>query len=125
MLRRSGGPLAGDELLRVFGRPPRLQSCECERSDETTLTQAFQLMSGELVQNLTSSRTNRASRLAASRRPTPEVITELYWSTVSRPPSDAELSKLCDYVDREANRTAGLQDVLWGLVTSHEFLLRR
>jgi hypothetical protein len=123
MLRRRSSPQAGDELLRVFGKPPRLQSCECERTDETTLNQAFQLVSGGLLHELTSSDQNRIAGLS-SRDPA-DAITELYWHALSRAPTDAERQSLTEYVTRHRNRTAALQDVLWSLVTSHEFVLRR
>ncbi|MBI1344665.1 DUF1553 domain-containing protein [bacterium] len=124
MLRRRGGPAAGDEWLRVFGRPPRLQSCECERTEETTLTQAFQLLSSELIQQLTADPQNTAAKLA-KKEPADQAITDLYWTTVSRRPGDQELAKLTEYVRSHEDTTVALQDVLWSLVTSHEFLLRR
>jgi hypothetical protein len=123
MLRRQGGPLGGDELLRVFGKPPRLQSCECERTDETTLNQAFQLVSGGLMHQLTTSPQNRLATLKTD--DVPAAVTELYWHALSRPPTDSERTAVTEYVARHTDRTAALQDVLWSLVTSHEFVLRR
>lgn len=124
MLRRRGGPAAGDEWLRVFGRPPRLQSCECERTEETTLTQAFQLLSSELIQQLTTDPQNTAAKLAKTES-MDRAISQLYWITVSRSPNEQELVKLTEYVQSQGDKTTALQDVLWSLVTSHEFLLRR
>ena len=43
------GVRSGVEFLEVFGKPDRLLTCECERSEETTLAQAFQLINGEVV----------------------------------------------------------------------------
>ena len=37
----------GIEFLRVFGKPERLLSCDCERNDNTTLAQALQLITGD------------------------------------------------------------------------------
>src|SRR5207245_2641615 len=39
-------PGAGPRFLKAFGKPDRQLSCECERGDETTLVQAFQLLTG-------------------------------------------------------------------------------
>lgn len=125
MLRRQGGPLAGDNWLRVYGRPQRLQSCECERSDETTLAQAFQLISSSLMNNLMSQSGNRAEQLAKSPDDLKTVVTDLYWSTLSRPPSDQEWESLQVYLKDQPDRRVALQDLLWSLATSHEFLLRR
>ena len=49
---RDERPSMDDKFLAVFGKPPRLLSCECERSVGTTLGQAFQMISGPLVNEL-------------------------------------------------------------------------
>ena len=36
-------------FLKIFGKPDRLLTCECERSESTTLAQAFQLINGESI----------------------------------------------------------------------------
>ena len=38
----------GERFLKVFGKPDRLLTCECERNDDPGLLQAFQLITGEL-----------------------------------------------------------------------------
>jgi hypothetical protein len=124
MLRRQGGPLAGDVWLRTTGRPQRLQSCECERSDETTLAQAFQLISGELVHQLTTDPANRIGQWPRDLDPS-TALDDLFWSALSRGPTTQERTVLLARLAAADDRTAAWQDVLWSLVTSHEFLLRR
>lgn len=125
MLRRKGGPQAGDQMLRVFGKPPRLQSCECERSDETTLAQAFWLLSGTTVQQLIGDSRGIVAQLAKDRIAPADAVTQLYWRTLSRAPSDEELSSMTAYLQAKPVRAAALEDILSALVTSPEFLLRR
>ena len=72
-------------LLKLFGRPARLQSCECERSVESTLNQAFELVSGPMLHDLLISPENRLGPLLVSDKPFAEIIAELYWSALSRP----------------------------------------
>ncbi len=43
------GPAIDSSFLKSFGKPDRLLSCECERSESTTLDQAFQMINGETV----------------------------------------------------------------------------
>jgi hypothetical protein len=70
-------PDVGNDFLQVFGQPSRETACECERSDEPKLTQALQLISGELVASKLQSRQSRlsvalrdtATRLAAAGEP--------------------------------------------------------
>ena len=123
--RRDEGPADADRFLKLFGKPPRLQSCDCERSDETTLGQTFQLVSGPLVNRMLSANGNRLDQLLQSNRPTGEIVTELYWTTLTRSPTVDELKKSTEFLDVAKNRRAALEDVAWGLLNSHEFLLRR
>ena len=114
-----------DRFLRLFGRPQRLQSCDCERSDETTLGQTFQMVSGELINHLLSKKENRLENLLASNQPTGELVTEIYWVTLTRPPTEDELTATSRYLEKSVNRRSALEDVMWGLFNSNEFLLRR
>jgi len=123
--RRETGPSDADRFLKLFGKPPRLQSCDCERSDETTLGQTFQMVSGSLVNRMLSANGNRLEELLNSKRPTAEVVTELYWTALTRPPTADELRDTIKFLDAAAHRRAALEDVTWGLLNSHEFLLRR
>lgn len=43
---------AEDKFLAAFGKPPRLVCSESERSNETTMGQAFQFVSGPLLNEL-------------------------------------------------------------------------
>jgi hypothetical protein len=128
--RREGGPTTADQFLTVFGKPPRLQSCDCERSDETTLTQTFQLVSGSLVNDMLGDPKNRLDELARSNRPIREIVTEVYWTTLNRPATEQELDQSVRYIESAKARDSSkgwrlaLEDVTWGLLNSHEFLLR-
>lgn len=114
-----------DKFLRLFGKPPRLQSCDCERSDETTLGQTFQLVSGPLINRLLAERDNRLDALLSSTRSSAEIVTDLYWSTLTRAPRSEELTVTVRLIDNAKNRRAALEDLTWGLFNSNEFLLRR
>jgi hypothetical protein len=115
----------GEKFLTVFGKPVRSLSCECERSEDTTLSQAFQLITGEMVNQMLSEMDNRLGRLVAANRSVPEIIDELYLATLCRRPSAKERVKATELVVQSKDRRAALEDVLWGLVNAKEFLLRR
>jgi hypothetical protein len=117
---------SGDRFLSVFGKPQRLQSCECERVADSTLSQAFQLISGELINEMLSRRENRLAGMAADTKlSNADLITELYWSALSRVPHPAELAAMQRMLDTAANRRQALEDIAWGILNSDEFLLRR
>ena len=135
--RREGNATTADQFLAVFGKPPRLQSCDCERSTETTLTQTFQMVSGRLINQMLSQERNRIDRLMRANLAPAELVKELYWISLNRSPTDDELAAMAELIN-QANRSDAekggngsralrqcLEDLTWGLLNSHEFLLRR
>ncbi|MCB9951841.1 MAG: DUF1549 domain-containing protein [Planctomycetaceae bacterium] len=122
---RYAKPEAGDEFLRLFGKPNRLQSCECERTNETTLAQTFELVSGEIIsKSLSSDKGLVAQALQQNMSPT-DFITTLYWSALTRAPSPAELSILTQHIESSPNRRTAFENVAWAVLNSNEFLLYR
>jgi len=114
-----------EKFMTAFGKPVRSLSCECERSDDTTLNQAFQLITGAMLNNMLSQSDNRVGRLLATSKTTSEIVEELYYAALSRPPEVKERTRAVELVDRAPDRRAALEDLLWGLVNSKEFLLRQ
>jgi len=123
--QRGQAPTAAEQFLKVFGKPERLLTCECERGDDTTLNQAFQLLTGELLNEMLSAKDNRIGRLLAARKSDREIIEALYLTALCRPPTESELKATVALVAKSKDRRAGLEDVAWGLVNAKEFLLRR
>jgi hypothetical protein len=115
----------GERFLKVFGKPDRLLTCECERSEDTGVLQSFQLLTGELVHSLLSDENNRIGKLLAASKSDAEIIETFYLAALSRYPTAKEKEKLVAFVGKAKDRRAALEDVVWGLVNSKEFLLRR
>ncbi len=82
-------PTDAERFLTAFGKPIRLLTCECERSEDTTLNQAFQLITGQMLNDMLAEPDNRLGRLLAAGKPMADVVEELYLTALSRPPSDA------------------------------------
>jgi hypothetical protein len=124
--RRRGQPATdGEKFLFAFGKPVRSLSCECERSEDTTLNQAFQLITGPLVNQMLRAADNRIDRLLAAGKCDAEMIEEFYLAALCRPPSPAEREAALTMLRRAKDRRAALEDLVWGLVNAKEFLLRR
>jgi hypothetical protein len=115
----------GTRFLKVFGKPDRLLTCECERSEDAGMLQAFQLITGELVHTLLREPDNRIGKLMTAGKADAEILDELYLAALARPPSETERVRLLAYVGGAKDRRAAWEDVVWGLVNAKEFLLRR
>jgi hypothetical protein len=112
-------------FLKVFGKPDRLLTCECERSEDPGMLQAFQLITGELVHSLLTDPNNRIGQLLASGRSDGELLDEFYLRALARYPTETERVRLLAYLSGAKDRRAAWEDVVWGLVNAKEFLLRR
>lgn len=115
---------SSDAFLTLFGKPMRLLSCECERSSETTMSQAFNLVSGPEINDLLSSPENRIQQILAAGKSNRDLITELYWAALSRPPSQAELLETTARVDKSEERRRAFEDLSWALLNAKEFVFR-
>ncbi len=114
-----------EQFLKEFGKPPRATACECERSNASSLSQVFTFTSGPGLDKLLRKDDNRLGELIHSGKSPSEVLAELYWQTLSRPPSDTEAAKLVPAIEQAPDRRGALEDIMWGLLNSKEFLLRR
>ena len=114
-----------DRFLKVFGKPPRELSTECERNGEPTMAQTFQLIGGPTIQSMVASRENVLDSMIASGLAPGRLVETLYWRCLSRPPTTEETAPLALHLESSSEKRAALEDVLWGLLNSKEFLLRK
>jgi len=112
-------------FLQVFGQPPRETVCECERSDETTLGQSFELIGGEVVDEKLTDPDNAIGRLLAEHRADGEIVVELYLAALSRYPTIGELRAARAHIAEKGDRRGALEDVLWAVLNTTEFMMRR
>ncbi len=110
-------------FFRIFGRPVRASVCECERSNEPSITQALHLMNSPEMTAKLHDRQGRVRQLALASLGPNETIDELCLSALARFPTDAERAVLLQSLaEAGIDRRAALEDVLWTLVNSKEFI---
>ena len=112
-------------FLDAFDRPKRVTVCDCERSSAATLGQVLLLAnSGEIESKIENGESRIAKRLAAKKTQA-EIVREMYLAAFSRTPTPAESKRIEKHLDREPNRKAGLEDVMWVVLNSKEFLFNK
>ncbi len=109
-------------FLETFGRPTRQSVCACERGTEPSVAQALHLMNSPLTAQKLSDRTGRAAQLAGSASSAAEIIDELFLAALSRYPTDGEREVMLAAFDGAADRRESVEDVLWTLLNTKEFV---
>ncbi len=116
------GSTRGGYAMKIFGRPDREKTCDCERSNEPSVAQALYLINDQEVLSKLDDPNGRLSKLLKSIKDDRELIIELYVTALSRFPTDKELQLQLEYVATAASRADGMQDVLWTLLNVREFV---
>ncbi len=118
------GVKMGSPFLKTFGKPDRLLTCECERSESTTLAQAFQLINGDSVRTKVEASDNRIGRLIGIGLSDERIAEELTLAALSRRPTASETAEIVGHVRKAGDRRKGWEDAAWALINTKEFLLR-
>lgn len=114
-------------FLSTFGKPDRLITCDCERSNEPSMTQVLHLYNGDTVNTKLQTAGSRAE-LAVALADNNQVLDELYLTALARLPSADERDKLLPELAAVsgdiplAERRAAIEDLYWSVLTSREFL---
>ena len=112
----------GSYFMDTFDRPKRVSGCECERSTSATLSQVLLLSNSDEVEGKLQNGTARIAKLFEAKRSTPQMIEELYLAAFSRYPTPQEIFTATAYIDRDSEPRKAVEDLLWSLLNSREFL---
>ena len=109
-------------FFRIFGRPTRTTVCACERGDAPSISQALHLLNSPEISEKIEHRHGRVRNLVKQNASNEQIMDELYLSTVSRYPSDAEKQLFEQALNGSTDRKAAVEDLLWTLLNTKEFL---
>ncbi len=111
------------EFLDAFGRPNSSAECPCERDAKPSVVQALHLMNSNRLQSKIASSEGRAKKLAEGKLPEKEIISEIYLAAYSRYPVEEEMGiALKAFSAKDATRKSAIEDVMWALINSAEFV---
>jgi len=117
-------PPADNYFLKIFGQPQREMACQCERSNESNLSQALQMINGPVVHNKLRDANGRIAKLVAAGKPDEEIINELYLSALCRRPVAAEIEAAKKHIAANTDKKLAMEDIGWALLNSKEFLFQ-
>ena len=105
-------------FLKTFGRPARELACECERENESNLSQALQLIGGATVNGKLRDDRGRMAQLAKSGMPPEQITRELYMVALSRDPTPTELTAAQRHLTAAKDFRQAVEDLGWVLINS-------
>lgn len=131
LTRRASGHLsmrlAGTYAMQIFGKPERAVNCDCERNDRPTLLQSVFLQNDPIIeQRLENSGWLAEIAAAESTKAMPplvELIEEAWLRSLCRMPTQAEMHRSLAHLNDAESTSSGMQDLLWALLNTKEFLL--
>jgi hypothetical protein len=112
-------------FLKLFGKPQRMDACECERDNGSNMLQALHFINGKSILGRVSSANARPAQLVAKKLDDTQLVTELYLWSLARNPSERELRVGVEFLKSQENRSEAAQDLMWALLNSKDFLLSR
>ncbi len=110
-------------FFKTFGQAKRESVCTCETVQEANLSQALHLINGRTIDGSLRGDSKIIRDLQAAKKSPEEIIQHLYLRTLTRPPSEKELTTMLAQLPSEIkHQEQFLKDIHWALLNSNEFL---
>lgn len=112
------------EFLSLFGKPQRMEACECERDGGSNMLQALHLINGQPILSKVANPASRVVTLAKGKLTDEQLVDELYLWSICRNPTDKERTVAIDFIKSyDKQRAEAAQDLMWALLNSRDFML--
>jgi hypothetical protein len=114
-------------FLDAFGRPERLQTCSCERQEDSSVGQALHLNNGKTLNDKLRSPKGQIQRWLDQKVSDAEAVRRIFLAALCREPTGEERRRLLGLMaeagrDPQSTRREVLEDLFWGVLTGREFL---
>ena len=113
------------EFLNLFGKPKRMEACECERDDGANMLQALHFINGKSILSRVSNGNGRVAKLLKQGLKDGVLADELYLWSIARRPSQAERTLAQKFLKSYGpkKRAEAAQDLMWALLNSRDYML--
>ncbi len=110
-------------FLTIFGRPVREANCDCERTTDPTLLQTLYIRNDPNLLGKMEAPTSWIAELrkAGGQLDVDRAIEQAFLRTVSRPPTDQEMSNARADIAAARSSADGMRDLLWAMINTREF----
>jgi hypothetical protein len=120
----------GSYFLAAFGRPPRVQTCSCERTDDSSVAQTLHVANGSTLNDKLKSEKSILTEIIEKQLSSEEALERIYVRSLSRYPTPLEREealKVLASVPHEGEaaqeeRRLALEDLTWAILSGKEFL---
>lgn len=111
-------------FLNLFGKPQRMDACECERDNTSNMLQALHFINGKSILGRVQNPNARPALLLRGKIADKDLVTELYLWSVCRRPRPEELKVGLDFIASYGDKKLeAAQDLMWSLLNTRDFLL--
>jgi hypothetical protein len=111
-------------FLGIFGKPQRMDACECERDLSTNMLQALHFINGQAILNRVTNPAGRPTLLLAKKPTDDELIDQLYLWSLARRPTEKEHALAAKFITDDGDkRNEAAQDLMWALLNSRDFTM--
>ncbi len=112
------------DFLSLFGKPQRMEACECERDNDSNMLQALHLINGNSILRRVTDGNGRVAQLLKQHATNEPLVEDLYLWALARRPSPQEVQIAAKHFEAYGmDRTSAAQDLMWALFNSRDFLL--
>ncbi len=114
-------PTKASTILDTFGRCARTATCATTPAPPLSLRQALLLIGGDVIETKVTSLNGYLSSALKLELEPEELVENLYYRTVCRPPTAEELSHWAAELKGARSRREAAEDLFWSLLNSREF----
>jgi hypothetical protein len=113
-------------FLKTFGRNQREITCDCERSNQPSMVQALHLSNGSTINDKLASKNGTISDWMSGSVDDKRLIETAFITCLSRLPTQTEALEYTKILGetKPEERRACVEDMMWALLTSREFLFQ-